>query len=111
MSEWLKTLVGYMVIASMTMQMLPNKKYEKYVGLFTGFLLLVFVIQPILKIGSMDRYLENKISEFVTEQEKLEQEIGREGDALLQQSALEKEQEGLNVEIQDIEKIEVMIGD
>lgn len=111
MGEWLKTLVGYMIIVSISMQMIPNKKYEQYVRLFTGFLLLVFAIQPILKIGSMDSYLENKLAEFLNEQEKLEWEIGRESDLFLGESLLLDEQENLKIEIQEIEKIEVMIGD
>lgn len=111
MGEWLKTLVGYMMIVSISMQMIPNKKYEQYVRLFTGFLLLVFAIQPILKIGSMDSYLENKLAEFLNEQEKLEREIGRESDLFLRESLLPDEQENLKIEIQEIEKIEVMIGD
>lgn len=111
MGEWLKTLVGYMMIVSISMQMIPNKKYEQYVRLFTGFLLLVFAIQPILKIGSMDSYMENKLSEFLNDQKKLEREIGRESDLFLRESMLSDEQENLKIEIQEIEKIEVRIGD
>ena len=111
MGEWLKTLVAYMMIVSISMQMIPNKKYEQYVRLFTGFLLLVFAIQPILKIGSMDSYMENKLSEFLNDQKKLEQEIGRESDLFLRESMLSDEQENLKIEIQEIEKIEVMVGD
>lgn len=111
MSEWLKTLVSYMLIVSISIQMLPSKKYEQQVRLFTGFLLLILVIQPILKIGAVDGYLESKISEFAAEQEKLEQEIGREGELFYEQSGLREEEKNFEVEIQKIKKIEVVIGD
>ena len=31
MNDWMKSLVGYMLIVSVVTQMLPNKKYEQYV--------------------------------------------------------------------------------
>ena len=72
MNEWLKHLVGYLMVVSIGMQMLPDKKYEEYVRLFTGFLLIVIILQPILKIRSSDRYLEEQIQQFVEEQERME---------------------------------------
>ena len=107
MSEWLKTLVGYMLIVSISIQMLPKEKYERYVRLFTGFLLLVLVIQPLLKAGSLDNYLETKILEFVQEQERLEQE--RLEQERLEQERLEQErleQERLEQERLEQERLE-----
>lgn len=111
MSGWLKSLVGYLLIVSVTMQMLPDKKYEQYVRLFTGFLLIVLVLQPVLKIGSANSFLENKISEFVQEQEKLEAVIGKEKQAF-QNRSVEMQQEPFEkIEIQPVEPVEVVIGD
>lgn len=115
MSEWLKSLLGYMLIVSVTMQMLPNQKYEQYVRLFTGFLLIILILQPVLKIGSADSFLEHKISEFVQEQEALEERIGKEGEAFRSESS--KYQEKISdelsetIEIQEITQVEVSIGD
>lgn len=111
MSEWLKSLVGYMLIFSVTMQMLPHKKYEQYVKLFTGFLLIVLLLQPILKIGSANTFLEHKISKFVAEQEALEKSIGNE--ALRFQRQSEKMQGEIfeEIKIQPIEQVEVNLDD
>lgn len=111
MSGWLKSLVGYMLIVSVTMQMLPDKKYEQYVKLFTGFLLIVLVLQPVLKIGSVSSFLENKISEFVQEQETLEAEIGREAQVFESQSEQMQQESLEQVEIQPIEQVEVVVDD
>lgn len=111
MSEWLKCFVAFMLLISVAMQMLPNQKYEQYVRLFIGFLLMILVLQPLLKIGSADAYLEEKILEFIQEQEKTEKEIRKE------RTEFQMESEQLNknvtdfVEIQKIPMVEVMIDD
>lgn len=111
MSGWLKSMVGYMLIVSVTMQMLPDKKYEQYVKLFTGFLLIVLVLQPVLKIGSVNSFLEDKIYEFVQEQEALEEEIGKEKQAFQSQSEQIQKKNFEQIEIQPIERVEVVIDD
>lgn len=110
MSVWLKSLVGYMLIVSVTMQMLPNKKYEQYVRLFTGFLLILLVLQPILKIGSADSFLESQISKFVQEQEKLELQIGKEAELFQAESEQLQEESAGQIEIQEIEQVEVEVS-
>ena len=111
MSEWLKSMVGYMLIVSVTMQMLPDKKYEQYVKLFTGFLLIVLVLQPLLKIGSASTFLENKISEFVQEQERLEQEIAKESQVFQKQTEKLQGETSERIEIEQIEQVEVSVDD
>lgn len=111
MSSWLKSLVGYMLIVSITMQMLPNKKYEQYVKLFTGFLLIILILQPLLKIGSADSFLENQIARFVWQQERLEQEIGEET-LKFEQKTEQLQSESLGqIEIQQIEQVKVVVDD
>lgn len=104
MSEWLKSMVGFVLIASVTMQMLPNQKYEQYVRLFTGFLLIILVLRPILKMGSVDVYLEKKMAEFVKEQEEIEEKAAKKG--------MEFYENVTNtVEIPEITRVEVSVDD
>ena len=111
MTEWMRCFVGYLLIAGVATQMLPGKKYEQYVRLFLGFLLIILVLRPILKIGSVDSYLEQKVSEFVMEQEALEEEIFTKSKQFQQEN--EKMQEQGEIEIKDIEtvRVEVMLDD
>lgn len=113
MSEWMKSFVGYLLIASVATQMLPGQNYEKYVRMFFGFLMMILVLQPVLKIGSADGYLEQKITEFVQEQEALEEEILEKGKAFQRESEELQEQTEETIEIQEIEKVhvEVMVHD
>ena len=111
MSGWMKSIVGYLLIVSVTMQMLPNKKYEQYVKLFTGLLMIVLVLQPILKIGSVSTFLENKISQFVAEQERIEESIGKETLEFEEQSKQMQEKEAETIKIQTVERGEVILND
>ena len=111
MNGWLKNLAGFILFGSVTMQMLPNQKYEQYVKLFTGFLMIIIVLQPILKIRSSDIYLEDKIRNFIQEQSDLEQKIGREGMVFQEETLKISEDTTELVEIPEITKVEVLAVD
>jgi stage III sporulation protein AF len=109
MNEWIKSFVGCLLIISVAMQMLPNSKYEHYVRLFTGLMMLVLLIQPILKIGSADVYLEGKISEAMEEQERLEKEIVVQSKAFESESREMQKNELQEIYIPEIERVEVEV--
>ena len=109
MNEWIKSFVGCLLIISVAMQMLPNSKYEHYVRLFTGLMMLVLLIQPILKIGSADAYLEGKISEAMEEQERLEKEIVVQSKAFESESREMQKNELQEIYIPEIERVEVEV--
>lgn len=109
MNEWIQSLAAYLLICSLAMQLLPGSKYEGYVKLFTGFLLILLIVQPILKIGSADRYLEEKVQSFLQEQESLEKELVRESEAFLLESKVLKSATVEEVCVEEIEKVEVKV--
>ena len=103
MIEWIKNLVGYLLIASIGIQMISNQKYEQYVKLFTGFLLVIIVLQPILQIRSSNLFLENKINDFLNKQEGMEQWIAEE-------SRMFSDKTERITQIQEIESIHVEVA-
>ena len=109
MNEWIKSFVGCLLMISVAMQMLPNSKYEQYVRLFTGFLMLVLLIQPVLKIGSMDSYLEGKIEEAMEAQERLEKEIVVQSEVFKAQSQEIRLNDAHEIDIPEIERVEVEV--
>lgn len=109
MSEWLRNLAGYFLFLSVAMAMLPDKKYEPYVKLFTGFVLLLLLLQPILRIGSMDAYVEKRVLEMVEEQEALEKRLLQETEKF-SQAIEEEESEKAVTEVEEIE-VEVKISE
>ena len=109
MSEWIKQIVIYLLVVNVIMQMLPEKKYEPYIKLFTGFLLILFVFHPVLKIGSADAYLEQKISEFIAEQESLESQIAVYGEEFSRESEAMQSEKMQEIVIEPIESIQVEV--
>lgn len=77
--SWLEGFAGCMLAVGLAVRMLPDRKYEQYIRLFTGFIMVILVLHPLLRIGSADRALERKIREFAEEQEKLEEKVFEEG--------------------------------
>lgn len=109
MNGWIQSLAAYLLICSLAMQLLPGSKYEGYVKLFAGFLLMLLIIQPILKIGAADRYLEEKVKFFLQEQELLEKEFVRESEAFFQKNKVPESVEVEGVCVEEIEKVEVKV--
>lgn len=109
MNEWIKSFVGCLLMISVAMQMLPNSKYEQYVKLFTGLLILVLLIQPVLKIGSMDSYLEGKIEEAMEVQERLEKEIVVQSEVFESKSQEIRLNDAQKIDIPQIEWVEVEV--
>ena len=103
MSEWMKNFVGFLLIISVASHLLPDKKYEPYLRLFTGFLMILLLIQPVLKLGGVESYLEEKMLQFLQEQERLEEEIYNQRETFL----LEEEPVTIS-RIEDV-KVEVML--
>ncbi len=109
MSFWLKGLVVYLLAVSIAEQMMPGNKYEQYLRLFTGFLLILLLLQPVLKIGAADSYLERKITEFVQEQEQLEAQVGAQGERFWQESEQMQEEITGSITIQEILPVKVEV--
>ena len=109
MNEWIKEIVSYLLLVSIVMHMLPGKSYEPYIKLFIGFLLVLFVFRPVLKIGSADAYLEQKISEFIAHQEYLESQIAVSGEAFYRESEEVLEEQQQEIVVDEIELIEVEV--
>ncbi len=108
MKLWIKSLVGCLLIFSVVGQMLPDKKYEQYVRLFTGFLLILVVLQPVLKIREADSFLEQQIEQFMEEQGRLEAQIGEELESFRQKSEAVSEKEE-RIEIEKIQEVRVEV--
>ena len=103
MNDWIRNLVGFWLIASIALQMLPNQKYEQYLRLFIGFFLIILLFHPLWKIGSLESYLKESVDTFVDEQEKMEAAIEKKSLRLGEDTVEE-------VEITEIEKIRVEVG-
>lgn len=89
--NWIRQIVYVMVLISVIMQLAAGKQYQKYIRLYTGIILILCMLAPILRIfgtdmaGFMDQ-AETKYTEMVerieTETAELEQETDVAGSSL-----------------------------
>ena len=45
--EWIRSLVFYLILMTTVLNFLPNRKYEKYLRLFTGMVFILLVFGPL----------------------------------------------------------------
>lgn len=57
--EWIENLTVYMVLVTAAIQVIPGTGYKKYVRFFTGLILILMLMSPVLKIFGMDGGFEN----------------------------------------------------
>lgn len=81
--EWIRNVAFYLVIITAVIQILPNDTYKKYIHFFTGLVLILLLMTPILKILGMENLsasfwkkegLKLKMEEIEKETEYLQEE-------------------------------------
>lgn len=89
MNVWFQGILGYSLLISVVMQLLPDKKYEPYVRIFAGIVFLMVLFAPLVDRGIVNVGLEEQITGF-----------------------LQKEWEGeMEVKVKPVEQVEVNIGE
>ena len=63
--QWVENLAFYMVLITAVLRILPRKDYEKYVRVFMGMLLIIFIMLPLIKLTGM----EKKFSDFYNDKQ------------------------------------------
>lgn len=121
--SWMKNTAFYLVIMTAVLEVLPGNTYKKYVRFFTGLVLILLVLSPVLKwTGTVDTFR----FEYKQQEEKFRAEMERQRKAFetenLENSFLkevgeqvpnfeEGEEEQVPVERNRIEVEEVKIGE
>lgn len=55
LTNWAKTIVYYLLFVKILMSLIPNGNMKKYIKLFSGILLIIILIQPLISIKSIDK--------------------------------------------------------
>lgn len=53
--EWIRSLAFYLVMVTAVIHMLPDSDYKKYIRFFTGLVLILLLMTPILRIFGMEQ--------------------------------------------------------
>ena len=48
--EWIQNIAFYLVLVTAVLHAVPNKAYKKYVRFFTGLVLILMIITPVLRL-------------------------------------------------------------
>lgn len=54
LTDYIKEILGFVVISGLIVNILPDNKNLKYIKLFTGLVLTLLLISPVLKLGNVD---------------------------------------------------------
>lgn len=59
--DWIKSIAYYVIVISVFHGILPDNRYKKYVQLFTGLVLVLLILSPIVRLAGQE---ENMASFF-----------------------------------------------
>ncbi len=66
--EWIfsyvKNICVFTFVLSLVLNIFPESGYRKYIRLFAGFLLLIFVLNPLIRLFDSDFHLEEFIGDI-----------------------------------------------
>ena len=78
--QWVCSIVTYFILVTMAVSLLPSGKYEKYLRLFAGCVLILLVLQPLTGSLGLEERINALFSSFSTQNE-LEELRGKLGEA------------------------------
>lgn len=52
--EWIQNLAFYLVIVTAVLQIIPGKGYKKYVQFFSGMVMILLMLTPVLKLTGIE---------------------------------------------------------
>lgn len=95
-TDWIRSIIIYMLLVSVLLHLLPDESYRKYVRLAVGLLLLLIVMEPVsrwLSDGSIIDFLTEELPEGTwSEQEEM---FRQEAEAAQEQALCEAYEEQL----------------
>lgn len=98
--QWLQDLAVYLILVSAILQALPQESYQKYIWFFSGLVLIILLMTPLLRLTDMEDSFRSRVQEQNMEQES----------ASFLEEIREKQEEGkgeMTLETEEKEQIEV----
>lgn len=98
--QWLQDLAVYLILVSAILQALPQESYQKYIRFFSGLVLIILLMTPLLRLTDMEDSFRSRVQEQNMEQES----------ASFLEEIREKQEEGkgeMTLETEEKEQIEV----
>ena len=98
--EWIQNIAFYLILITVLLHMLPDSDYKKYIRFFTGLILILLLITPVLKLLHIDYWITEDAAPWLGEgEEGLSEKEGQSGE-----EPAEEEKKLIEVEEIQIEK-------
>lgn len=77
--EWIQKIAYYMILVTLVMQVAAGEGYRKYIRLFTGIILILFILSPVIQIFGLEGedFLLSAENEYEAAAEQIEEKIQR----------------------------------
>lgn len=70
--EWVQNTAFYLVVVTAVLAVIPGNGYKKYIQFFTGLVMILLLLTPILKLTGMEGTFQELYSSREYEQERRE---------------------------------------
>lgn len=67
--QWIKSIVFYMILLTAVTHLMPNNKYVRYVKIFSGMLMVIVVIRPVMGIFSFEQSFDETFENIMNSSE------------------------------------------
>lgn len=67
--DWIKNIAFYIILVTTILNVLPEKKYQKYLKLLIGVLMIILIMSPVLQYLKIDKSLDLSFIKESYEQE------------------------------------------
>lgn len=84
--SWVKSGLLFGIFASVVLMLSPNKSYQKHIGLVVGFMFLLVMLHPVMKLLSLDQSMYTSYLENFLKLEGMEDDITKSNIALYEES-------------------------
>ena len=76
--EWMRNIAFYLVLITAVVHMVPDSEYKKYIRFFTGLVLILWILTPVLKLLGTDDKLADiyRNKEYMEQIEKMKDSAG-----------------------------------
>lgn len=101
--EWIQNLAFYLVLVTAVIHMIPESGYKKYIQFFTGLVLILMILTPVLRVFGMDSHIKDiyQNPEYEAIIEKIEEAGQAEG--WIAEYAGETSEEKNGIEVEEIQ--------
>lgn len=77
--EWIQNIAFYLVLVTAVLHAVPDKAYKKYVRFFTGLVLILMIITPVLRLFGTEAEIV-ELHEYIDKIEAVQMETEKEAD-------------------------------